>query len=357
VAEDAEGMNVRRFGAVGDGATDDTGAIQNAVDAAAERSDTIFFPPGIYACSTIKLRSRVGLAGHPAWSYRDNGGATLRLIDPSVSCLLDLTGAAGVTISGLCLDGGKVGTNAHGIMFDKKDYGKEEDAPRIERCRISRFTGDGIHLGRIWCFSIRSCMVAFNAGCGIRLRGWDGFILDNWLSGNGGAGLGAYEENSAITMNGNRIEWNRGGGIAVRGGNHYNITGNYFDRSGGPAISLLPRGERPCRHFSIAGNLIYRSGTPFGRRLDERESCHVRIEGCRGLSLSGNTMAIGRDDGGKGEWSPRFGIVMSGLDDSVVACNSMHEACLEKLILDLGGHGENFSARDNVGSLFVPPKE
>lgn len=40
--------NVRAFGAVGDGVTDDTNAIQNAANDAAHRSLSVYFPPGTY---------------------------------------------------------------------------------------------------------------------------------------------------------------------------------------------------------------------------------------------------------------------------------------------------------------------
>lgn len=49
--------NVRDFGAVGDGIKKDTVAIQSAVDA----GGIVFFPPGIYLCGTIYLRSNGGL--------------------------------------------------------------------------------------------------------------------------------------------------------------------------------------------------------------------------------------------------------------------------------------------------------
>ena len=127
-----------------------------------------------------------------------------------------MTGAIGATIEGLCLDGDHLGEGIDGVLVDKPDYGKEEDAWRIERCRIARFSGDGVHLGRIWCFSIRHCMICFNKGNGLRVRGWDGFVLDNWLCGNRSAGYGAYDENASITMTGNRIEWNATAGIEIR---------------------------------------------------------------------------------------------------------------------------------------------
>ena len=63
-------------------------------------------------------------------------------------------------------------------------------------------------------------------------------------------------------MTGNRIEWNAHGGIRIPGGSHYNITGNYIDRSGGPGISLRCPRRAPCLCFTITGNVIYRSGKP-----------------------------------------------------------------------------------------------
>lgn len=41
-------LNVKDFGAVGDGKTDDTEAIQAAVDAAENGPASVYFPPGVY---------------------------------------------------------------------------------------------------------------------------------------------------------------------------------------------------------------------------------------------------------------------------------------------------------------------
>ena len=55
-------FNVKDFGAVGDGATIDTPAINKAIDHAASRGGgTIHFPPGTYACYTIRLKSNIAL--------------------------------------------------------------------------------------------------------------------------------------------------------------------------------------------------------------------------------------------------------------------------------------------------------
>jgi len=350
-------IDARDMGAVGDGRTDDTAALQKAIDTAAERQGTVFLPAGTYLCSTLKMRPQTGLYGHPNFTYRANGGAVLKLHDAKAKCLLDLTGAIGATIEGICLDGDRLGEGIDGVLVEKPDYGKEEDAWRIERCRISRFSGHGVNLGRIWCFSIRHCMICFNKGNGIRVRGWDGFVLDNWLSGNGSAGYGAYDENSSLTMTGNRIEWNATAGIEIDGGSHYNITGNYLDRSGGPGIKLVPRGQTTCKVISITGNVIYRSGAPNWGKPEEGDNSHLRFDGVEGLVCTGNTMNAGRDDGGKGEWSPRYGIVCHKLADSIVKDNVLWQGALEALVRDLGEHGDNAIIRDNVGRLFSPPQK
>jgi len=341
-------FNVRDFGAKGDGKTDDTAAIQRAIDAAAEKLATVHVPDGVYLCSTVRLRPQVGLAGDPTWNYQKPGGGILRLGDEKATCLLDMTGAIGSTVNGICLDGQGLGDGIHGILVDKPDY-KVEDSFRIERCQIGRFSGDGVRLNRIWCFSMRHNMVCYNKENGLRIRGWDGFLLDNWFSGNGAAGFGAYEENAAITMVGNRIEWNRAGGVIVHSGNHYNISSNYFDRSGGPGIGLLGD-DGPCSAFSIVGNIINRSGAPW-RELDKRDSSHVRFENVRGVTFTGNTMMVGRDDGDRGNWSPRCGIVYGGLQNSIIKDNVLHDGALEELMVDLGGHGEGAIVKDNPGCL------
>lgn len=344
-------LNVWDFGAIGDGVADDTQAIQKAIDQAYENGATVFIPQGTYACSTLKLKPHVGLKGDPTWGYRDFGGSILQLISEDAKCLIDLTGAYGATLNGLCLDGKRLGRGVHGVMINKPDYGSQEDTPRIERCRISRFTGDGIHLKRIWCFSVRHCMVSYNRGSGLWVQGWDGFILDNWLSGNRGAGYCAIEENASVTMTGNRIEWNALGGIVIYSGNHYNLTGNYIDRSGGAAISLLPREGHWSNIFSITGNVIYRSGAPNWRSLEKYESTHLRFQKVQGLVCSGNAMNIGRDDGARGAWSPDYAIVYGELKDSIIKDNVMHNGALKELMVDLGSHQGQVIVKDNIGSI------
>jgi hypothetical protein len=350
-AASAVQLNAKEFGARGDGATDDTAALRAALAAAAPLRGTVYLPDGVYPTSTLRIPFHVGLVGGATWGYREGGGAVLRLNDATANCLLDITGAVGATLNGLSLDGAELGAEVHGVYLGPFDNKQEEDSPRIERCHIRRFTGDGIHLDPVWCFSVRSCEVIFNRGNALLVRGWDGFILDNWFSGNGKAGYAALGPNASITMTGNRIEWNHGGGIRVQGGGHYNITGNYIDRSGGPAIALLPRDGGPCNCFAVTGNVIYRSGKPEWT-TEDLDSAHVRFEQAHGLTFCGNSMCVGQDDGG-GSMSPRYGIVVRALKNSVIANNTLNIGALHELVRDLGGHGAGVAIKDNVGNLFV----
>jgi hypothetical protein len=83
-----ESVSVKDFGAVGDGATDDTAAIQLAIDHAATYGYELLFPGGTYIVNPI-VNSSVYPAGTYAFSMRSNmyivgsGKATLKIKDNS----------------------------------------------------------------------------------------------------------------------------------------------------------------------------------------------------------------------------------------------------------------------------------
>jgi len=349
-------IDICTLGAVGDGRTDNTGVLQKAIDKAAKTQATLYVPEGVFLTGTLHFHPRVGMVGSPVGSYGDCGGTVLRLNDEAAACLIDITGATGVSLKGLCLEGGELGSGIHGILADNPEYSAldDPDTPLIDGCRISHFTGDGVRLKCIFAFHIHNCMSIQNGGNGVWIRGWDGLLLNNTLAFNGKAGYGAYEENASVTMTGNRIEWNQAGGIIIQGGTHYNITGSYIDRSGGPGIWLRPRGDVDCTVITAIGNIIYRSGKSEWCPDDKYASAHARFDNVHGLVFTNNTMNIGKEDKGLGEYSPRYGIVYAGLNSSIIKDNVMHLGVLEKLLVDRGGNGTEVIVKDNVGSVFVP---
>lgn len=340
-------FDVRKLGAIGDGVADDTAAFQQAIDSAAAVEGTVFVPPGNYLVRTLHAAPRITICGIANCAFRKVGGSILTQHpdEKDGRALLDITDAFGVHVEGLCLRGrcGLDDRLFHGIGLFHDEYAKQEDTPTIKDCRIERFSGDAIHLQRVWCYSVRHCHFLGNGGNGIAMRGWDAFILDNWFSGNFGAGFTSLEENASVTMTGNRIEWNRQGGIVIRRGVKYNITGNYIDRSGCFGIELDRASD-----IALTGNVIYRSGKPDWTEPEKSAQCS--FSDCRGIAFTGNSLAYGRDDGGQGDFSPDCGMKLHQLENCVIANNTLHR-CALKEICQLSGEMINCVIEKNPGSL------
>lgn len=358
-------FDVTDFGAIGDGKTDSTKAIQQALDKAGEVRGAVVVPPGNYLCGMLTIPRGVHISGTPAWSFRHNGSSTLTLNDADAPCLLNLTKAAGCTVKGLCLFGGKLGKGVHGMMvtYDEYNGGGEEDTPTIEDCRVDGFSGNGVHLNCIWCFSIRHSMLCFNTGHGLYINGWDGFILDNWMSGNEGAGIYADKIAASVTATGNRVEWNHFAGFYFKNSNTLNLTGNYFDRTGGVALHITADEGKHSETVTATGNIFNRSGA--GNYADkgpedELDSSHVRLERCVNVVLSGNSFRVGMNDGGTGPKSPDYGMVLRHLRGCVIKDNAMMSGSMKRNIYDLGQHEEDVVIKDNVGEpcaktgIFLP---
>jgi hypothetical protein len=350
-AADSGGLiDARQFGAAGDGKTNDTAALQRALDAAGENRGSVFLPPGVYLTGELRVHPGTSAIGLPSWNYSGPGGTTLQLASADASCLLNLTEARGATIQGLSLEGRGLGEGIHGIATKRATWGPHEDSFRIEGCQVMRFTGDGLHLECAWCFSVRHSMIAYNAGDGLSLRGWDGFILDNWFSGNRRAGYAARQENASVTFTANRVEWNGEENMIVTGGDGYQITGNFFDRAGTCGMALR-KGRNSCSQVTMSGNFFKRSGKMASS--DGSGSVQIFIDGAAGVTCVGNVLEAGRDDGGTGVWSPAFGIVYGGLRNAVIKDNVLHNGAIKQLIVDRGGNQDGVIVADNPGSLFT----
>lgn len=347
-------LDARHCGATGDGQTNDTAALQRALDSAAASGSAVFLPPGIYLTGELHMRPAVALVGIPAWNITGAaGGSILRLADSNATCLLNINQATGATIEGLALDGRNLGHNIHAISVDRSAFADHEDAIRIERCQAVNFSGDGLHISRGWVISVRHCEFGHNRGDGISLRGWDCYIVDNWLSDNAGAGFAAREQNASVTFTANRIEWNHQENVIIAGADGYQITGNFLDRAGKQALALRIRDGYPCSQFTITGNYFKRSGKRSANNSED--SAQLLLDGSAGITCTGNCFWAGRDDNDQGVWTPSYGIVVQGLEDCVITNNVLHDGALRQLLVDHGGHGSGVIIKDNPGRLFHPP--
>lgn len=347
-------FDITEFGAVGDGVTDCTKAVQAALDVASKCMGKVIVPPGKYMVAGLKMHGQgVSLEGCSAWSFRNPGASVFILNRDDVDCMIDISGAFGCCIKGMSMIGGKKGENIHGIKLYWPAYngGGQEDTPTIDDCRIGEFSGDGLHFDHVWCFSVRHSMIYGNIGAGLLVSGWDAFIIDNWFTNNTGGGIKNCGYVASITATGNRVEWNKTGGFIFERGDSFNITGNFFDRTFGPALELGSE-EGVVNLLTCTGNIFRRGGAYENEpHSDKYRSCHLLLNHCTACVFTGNTMKVGEGDGGIPPISPDYGIIMKNCETCILKDNVMRDGSLvENLILE---NNENCSIENNIGYIFV----
>jgi hypothetical protein len=136
--------------------------------------------------------------------------------------------------------------------------------------------------------------------------------------------------------------------MLVTGGDGYQITGNFFDRAGTCGIALR-KSHVPCTQISMTGNFIKRSGKLAD--AESHDSAQILLDGCEGVTCVGNSIQAFRDDGGKGTYSPSYGIIYQGLRNCVIRDNVLHNGAMRQLMLDLGGHAKGVVVGENPGQL------
>lgn len=345
-AQSSSVFNVSDFGAKGDSKTPDSGAIQKALDAAGDVSGTVYFPAGRYLCHDLKVHQHTTVMTEPQWGYRGDAGAMLILDSDDADCILNITGAYGVHLRGLFLQGRRdAKKEIHGVFLNNiEKYSPKEDSIVIDDCKVTGFSGHGVHLLRIWLFIIRHSIMQGNKGCGVQITGWDGFVTDNQFSGNGSHGFGCSSVGATIMFTANRVEWNRGYGLYLCAGDAWNVTGNCFDRNWGAGICAIKMNTT-----TITGNVFRRCGKDSNQLTEGERSCQVRLEECSGLTFVSNVCAAGRDDGGQGKYTPQVGLILRKMSHSVIANNTLYRGFMDQMVVDLGEHGDDYVFVNNVG--------
>lgn len=151
-------VNVKQFGAYGDGTHDDTVAIQNAINF----SNNIYIPSGTYMIKGQDDDHKTGPYNHKHADYAGGlhlksnlnitGCGKLKAIttDSENYCILHLYNIDNVTIRGISIEGDKSthtgagGEYGHGVMI------LHCNNVNIENINVSQTWGDGIYVGLVY---------------------------------------------------------------------------------------------------------------------------------------------------------------------------------------------------------------
>ena len=193
-------INVRQFGAVGDGVADDTFAIQAAIDSLSAYGGGVAIPPGVYRITAaIKMRPNIVLQG--------NGGATIKQGNAAnLTILLDFNtySAVNSTVTGLAFDGNRANNTGGNLTYI---IASAQSGTQITGCAFNNAPGVGVLL------QAASPVVANNVfssvfGIGVVLRGpaastaMAGRIVNNKFSNVGYFGISAiWADYNVITGN------------------------------------------------------------------------------------------------------------------------------------------------------------
>jgi hypothetical protein len=307
-------FNVRDYGAAGDGAADDTGKIQAAIDSARGNGGIVFFPPGTYLTRRLTLYSHVQLygSGSDTTVLRLWPGANSAIVESEGFSRLAGTGSAGgITMFGvrdLALDGNKAQNRrtsdglllfgygyelTNVIAFNCRndgiysEWGSVANLPgashqmeaRLSGLRAHNNSGDGISFNGPHDSMFINCVSFHNNGSGFRLGGAsDGTFMVNCHAW--GAEQHVSFDLGARAINCMNCYADLDGGVGVR------IIRNDCQWIGGMVVGNNHPG--PDREVGVQFVAGPRTGEPAGSVVDTKilncGTAAVDFDGDRGLS-------------------------------------------------------------------------
>jgi parallel beta-helix repeat protein len=281
-------VNVKDKGAKGDGSTDDTQAIQSAVDAVAGSGGTVLVPDGTYAIDTV---TKHGINLRNNMTFRMSSGAVLKALPNNRNWyqILFLDGVSNVNIIGGTLQGER---DLHQGTTGEWGYGVGINASTnivVEGVLAKDFWGDGFFVS-YGSKDIKLCSVVAdrNRRQGLSIVGVDGIVVQDsvFKNTNGTWPMAGIDIEPDVDTSVNNVRIvrsqflnNAGNGIEVYNGNHAitNVTIDANTLSGNGtcgAISLYN-----VTGIAITNNTIVDSKTGF-----------FLTDGATGNVITGNTV-------------------------------------------------------------------
>jgi Pectate lyase superfamily protein len=226
-------VNVKQFGAVGDGWTDDTTALQNAYLAACAVKGTLLIPNGVYLTSGLLLGAAFGqyctIRGENFDTVGGGYGSILRLKPGTNNSLLTLGAAScgGLNrIMNLTLDGNKANQSSWSAGIYCPDIsslspGSYHWGVWVKNVRIVNTYSTGIYIGRyrggsyldnVWMYACGTGPYHYN----VHINNYD--VVLNFVNVGSGSGTGIFIAN-ASQIHGFSVNcyYNAGSGMYIDG--------------------------------------------------------------------------------------------------------------------------------------------
>ena len=297
-------MDVRYFGAKGDGSTNDTAAIQAAI-AACPVGGEVLVPAGTYKVSGIAL----SVAGVSL-----KGEGILHLANASNTSVITVS-ASGVKVEGIEIDGNASNQGAgawHGIWVERGLSNVEVSGVYTHNCKDTGIAGDG---------NLTGCKFSNNhvesCAYGIRPTLGSGFPFS----------YGAIDGNTIFDCSAD--------GIGTVGIQHSTINNNKIARMGAACVAL----EANCWHTTVSGNAL------MGKN-DHSSGPGVQVNDSHHITVTGNTIEL-----------CGYGVVAGGgntSSDVLISGNSIHNCgWINYAILVTTSETPPYSYRATVGPNII----
>lgn len=258
-------ISVKDFGATGDGVTDDTVAMQNALTAATGK--TLYIPAGTYLCTGLIVYSGTHMYGDsPATSIikaKSTLGATTPLLkNPNQTGTAYVYTDKGISVSNIKFDGNNLGPRTAELV----SFAKVEDL-NITNCYVYNVQYIGIAIAGCVAVGVNNCLFTECGNDSVLAEGgaaiWMGPAADTTISYDVSVSESSFISNnwSAMYANGNRLSIignylvnNKESGIFMTGSNNV-ISDNWI--SGQTKKNISASGiEAGGNYHTINGNFI-----------------------------------------------------------------------------------------------------
>lgn len=283
-----ETLSVKDFGAVGNGSTDDTSAVQAALTAATGKS--LYFPAGTYLCNGLIIYSGTTIYGDGPSSSIIKAKSSLSTSAPLLRNQ-NITGTAyvyvdtGIEIRDLGFNGNNLTPRTVGLI----EFAKVYDA-LISNCKIYDIQYIGLALGGCLSVNVTNCLFSNCGNTAVSAEGgpalWTGSSADATISFDI-----SVTENSFISNN-----WS----AMYITGNRMSITGNYMSSNKESAVFMTgsnnvladnwvsgqTRKNISASGFEIGGDNITISGNYIG---DVQSDC-ISLTDTQFVTVTGNTL-------------------------------------------------------------------